>query len=265
MYNELMFYKHKPFVGSRFDIRYKKPLSVPVRIDIDEDIIRITGYVEFDPALLVPFKRDPDQRDTLLSALPESYTYADAVVDGITEYWGGSYLFEGAKMPVNVLVDLIRKDDPHAVIPEGQRSFRVRHTNLSATSFVTSPVWRMGWGVFTTGCPEAAMLNWSPKYPGTINLNDYSRLSWFKRVAAHEFGHILGLGDAYGAHYRFFYEYPGTDSYMMNANRQVQPREIEMALRAHETGKMQYFPYRFSFKRYFGSLHTIVDIFRKQQ
>ncbi len=59
---------------------------------------------------------------------------------------------------------------------------------------------------------------------------------------AHEFGHILGLGDAYDAFYRFFYSAPGTDSYMMRFNRKVAPEEILMCMKAHRTGRMQYFP-----------------------
>jgi hypothetical protein len=258
-----MFYKLKPYASSVFNIIYRKPASIPVRIDLSDKHIKITGYVEFDKALLVPFKRTSEHSDSLLNTKPENYTYADAAIEGITENWSGSYLFEGADEPVEVEVELIRKEDPEATIPEGQRFFRIRHTNLSGTSFVTSPVWRMGWGFLKTGCPEAAMLNWSLRSPGTINMNDYGRLSSFKRVAAHEFGHILGLGDAYGAHYRFFYEFPGTERYMMNANTEVQPREIEMVLRAHETGKMQYFPFKFSAGLYFGSLFTLIRALKK--
>ncbi|SEW36517.1 hypothetical protein SAMN05216413_2472 [Ruminococcaceae bacterium KH2T8] len=251
-----MFYKLKPFADSVFNIAYKRPESVPVRIDVSDKVITITGYVEFDPKLLVPFKKSEKINDALLSSKPEGYTYADAAIEGICENWGKSYLFEGATEPVKVNVNLIRKDDPDAVIPEGQRFFKVRHTNISGTSFVTSPIWRMGWGFFLTGCPEAAMINWSPRHPGTINMNDYGRLSSFKQVVAHEFGHVLGLGDAYDAHYRFYYEAPGTDSYIMNNNSSVNAREVEMALRAHETGKMQYFPYKISLRKYFGRLFS---------
>ena len=224
-----MFYKLKPFADSVFNIVYKRPESVPVRIDVSDKVITITGYVEFDPKLLVPFKKSEKINDALLSSKPEGYTYADAAIEGICENWGKSYLFEGATEPVKVNVNLIRKDDPDAVIPEGQRFFKVRHTNISGTSFVTSPIWRMGWGFFLTGCPEAAMINWSPRHPGTINMNDYGR---------------------------FYYEAPGTDSYIMNNNSSVNAREVEMALRAHETGKMQYFPYKISLRKYFGRLFS---------
>lgn len=246
-----MFYKLKPFTSAEtFSISYKDPLKVPVQIEISKDTIYMTVHVEFDPVFLEPIDRT-DTKDALLKSKPEGYTYADAFVEGIHAQWAKSYVFEGSKKPVYVKMNVIRKDDPEASYDPKQRFFKVRHTNVSSTSFVTSPVWRMGWGFLLTGCPEAAMINWSLKNPGTINMNSYGRVSSFQTVAAHEFGHVLGIGDAYGAHYRCFYEAPGTEDYMMNSNCSVNPRELEMVLRAHETGKMQYFPYKVSIPRFF--------------
>ncbi|SMC39875.1 hypothetical protein SAMN06296952_0994 [Oscillospiraceae bacterium] len=245
-----MFYKLKPFVSSStFSISYKDPLKVPVQIEISKDTIYMTVHVEFDPVYLLPIDRT-DTKDVLLKSKPEGYTYADAFVEGIKSHWAKHYIFEGTRTPVVVKMNVIRKDDPDAVFDPGQRFFLVRHTNVSKTSFVTSPVWRMGWGFLLTGCPEAAMINWSLTHPGTINMNDYSRISSFMSVASHEFGHVLGVGDAYGAHYRCFYEAPGTETYIMNNSGSVNPRELEMVLRAHETGKMQYFPYKVSIPRF---------------
>ena len=76
-------------------------------------------------------------------------------------------------------------------------------------------------------------------------MKKYKNLYRFEQVAAHEFGHVLGLGDAYDAHYRFFYQLPNVSSYMMCYNRKVQDQEVEMLLRAHLTRRMQYFPYKF--------------------
>ena len=73
-------------------------------------------------------------------------------------------------------------------------------------------------------------------------------------MAAHEFGHVLGLGDAYAANYRFYYEAPGTKNYMMNRNVRVSEEEVQMVLKAHKTGKMQYFPMEVSLKRFFKGL-----------
>ncbi len=197
-------------------MKNKRPL--PVTVDGD----KITAYIEFHPLLL----KKPKDNDL---------TYADMCENGITHYWteGG---FE---------VELIRvaKGDkrPH---------IKILPANVSKTSYVMSPWWRWIWGLFTTFHPEVFMLNWSPKSPGNIHLNlkTYSGPKWFMRVSAHEFGHVLGLGDAYNAPYRFFYEAPGTEDYMMNHNRHVSPVEAQMVKRAHETGRMQYFPMKFDLK-----------------
>ncbi|MCQ2504266.1 MAG: hypothetical protein MJ103_03430 [Saccharofermentans sp.] len=254
-----MFYKLKPYTSDKtFAISYKEPLKVPVRINVSKDTIYMTVHVEFDPFFLEPIDRT-DSKDALLKSKPEGYSLADAFVEGIRNQWAKTYVFEGSSKPVVVKMNIIRKDDKDAEYDSAQRFFKVRHTNMSSTSFVTSPVWRMGWGFLITGCPEAAMINWSLKNPGTINMNSYSRISVFQSVSAHEFGHVLGIGDAYGAHYRCFFEAPGTEDYMMNSNRCVNPRELEMVLRAHETGRMQYFPYRVSIPRFFKNVFGSVN------
>jgi len=51
---------------------------------------------------------------------------------------------------------------------------------------------------------EKVLDNWTIKNPGQVWLYDA------EKDAAHEFGHLLGLGDAYGANYRFFSEAPNT-------------------------------------------------------
>lgn len=201
-----------------------KKRALPVTVDGD----KITAYIEFHPLLLNKAK-DSD------------LTYADMCEEGIKKYWteGG---FEVKLIKVN-------KGDkrPH---------IKILPANVSKTSYVMSPWWRWIWGLFTTFHPEVFMLNWSPRNPGNIHLNlkTYSTSKWFMRVSAHEFGHVLGLGDAYNAPYRFFYEAPGTEDYMMNHNRHVSPVEAQMVKRAHETGRMQYFPMKFSPKLIFAGI-----------
>ena len=128
---------------------------------------------------------------------------------------------------------------------------------MTNTSYVMSRWWRWGWGLFRSSFhPESFMINWSRRHPGNIHLNlrrKYTK-DRFMRVAAHEFGHILGLGDAYDAHYRFYYEVPGTENYMMNSNIRVSEEEAQMVRRAQQTGKMQYFPIKFSAKHFFKRL-----------
>ncbi len=169
-------------------------------------------------------------------------TYAEAAEEGIRKYWEEA----GFKVEIHT----VDKGDPRPHI-------NILPAKMTGTSYVMSRWWRWGWGLFRSSFhPESFMINWSRRHPGNIHLNLRIKCSksYFMRVAAHEFGHILGLGDAYGAHYRFFYEVPGTEDYMMNSNRHVSPEEVSMVIRAQQTGKMQYFPIRFSAKRFIRGL-----------
>ena len=201
------------------------PVKYPVTFKDDT----ITCRIAFDGGFYEKFPK-------------EDKTYADLCKEGIRKYWSeGGFTVELIEVP---------KDDP-------QPHVNVVPAKLTGTSYVMSRWWRWGWGLFRSSFhPESVMINWSRKHPGNIHLNLRSKSSvdWFMRVSAHEFGHILGLGDAYAAHYRFYYEAPGTRDYMMNSNRKVSPEEADMVRKAQATGKMQYFPIRFSAKRYFKKL-----------
>lgn len=239
----------------KFNISYRKHIKTPVNISMCENKITITAHVKFAPALLKPYESSEENvKDTYLAKKPEGYTFADAAIEGIKEYWGKKYTLPGFDEPVEVEVNLIRYDDPNAIYDKKQRFFKIRMTKISNTSFVTSKPWRWLWGMPFYLAPESAMLNWSPYEPGTINMQKYKYLANFKKTVAHEFGHVLGIGDAYDAHYRFFYEAPNTASYMMNNNVSVHPNELMMVLRAHETGRMQYFPFEIHPKAYFKEL-----------
>ena len=161
-------------------------------------------------------------------------TYADCAVNGIVQYWGD------AGFTVNIIRVPLKDKRPH---------INILPAKMTGTSYVMSRWWRWGWGMFThTLHPETFMINWSRRHPGNIHLNLRigSGQERFMCVAAHEFGHILGLGDAYAAHYRFYYEAPGTKGYIMNNNKQVSPEEVEMVRKAQATGRMQFFPMKFS-------------------
>ena len=130
-----------------------------------------------------------------------------------------------------------------------QRFFPVRLSGGKLyPAHVVSPVWRWYWGFFRTLQLESLHLNWSRRHPGCVTLQKEADRSNFQQICAHEIGHVLGLGDAYGANYRFFYEAPGTGSFMMCHNRKVQPEELEMVLTSHLTNCMQYFPWKFQLK-----------------
>ena len=69
--------------------------------------------------------------------------------------------------------------------------------------------------------------------------------SQFVKVAAHEFGHVLGLGDQYGNGLKSTAEVPEGTFYvsgdMMGTHGKVTPNDIEMMLEAYTTGWYQAF------------------------
>lgn len=239
----------------KFKISYKSELKAPVSISVREDSIVFNVHIKFHKNMLRPYEnKDPNYCDSFLKNKEDGYTFADAAVEAINEHWGKSYTIKGFENPVRVVINVIRYDDKDAVFEKGQRFFKIKLSNFSDTSFVASSPWRWLWGMPFYLCPESVMLNWSPYEPGTIHMHKYMSLKYFKKVIAHEFGHVLGIGDAYGAHYRFYYEAPNTSTYMMNNNLNVNPEELMMVLRAHETKRMQYFPIKLSLKNYINGL-----------
>ncbi|HZK28895.1 MAG TPA: hypothetical protein VFD19_01605 [Clostridia bacterium] len=113
---------------------------------------------------------------------------------------------------------------------------------------VASPLVRRFWGFFRTGQFESIGLNWSPMHPGYMAIPKDTSLRRLPQVAAHEAGHLFGLGDAYGAWYRFFSAAPETEGYMMRNNTRVHPHELAMLITAHATKRMQYFPRIFNLR-----------------
>ncbi|MDO5734053.1 MAG: hypothetical protein Q4P08_02830 [Eubacteriales bacterium] len=137
-----------------------------------------------------------------------------------------------------------------SIVTGQRRAVRMYFTPLEIfPSHVGSALWRRFWGIFRYGHLETMGFNWSPAAPGYIVLNSKLNEGRIGRVAAHELGHILGLGDAYAAPYRFFYEHPGSENYLMNSNGELAEEEFIMFLRAHTVNKAQFFPWRFSWAR----------------
>ena len=249
----------------RYLIRYRDPSRVPVRLLIDGNKLRIRFFVRYAKTM---FENFPGT----------NVTYADIAEAGIRKNWGGLYYFpwladDGferahAKASVRILdnnedpseeeisplepsvrvtVEFVRYESNSVSSRfSDQRFYRIKLTSGSFfPAHVISPPWRWYWGFFRTLQLESLHLNWSRKHPGIITLQKEQDRYSFQLIAAHETGHLLGLGDAYGASYRFFYEAPGTGSFMMCHNRKVQPAELEMVFRSHMTNHMQYFPRKF--------------------
>lgn len=114
--------------------------------------------------------------------------------------------------------------------------------SLILPAHAASPLHRRLWGILKTGQLESMGFNWSLMHPGYMTIPLDTPPHRLLQVAAHEAGHLLGLGDAYAAWYRFFRAAPDTRGFMMRDNSNVQSLEVAMVLGAHTSGRMQYFP-----------------------
>ncbi len=130
-------------------------------------------------------------------------------------------------------------------------------------SHVGSPLWRRFWGIFRYGHLETLGFNWSLSSPGYMVLN--TSQSWrLGRVAAHELGHIFGLGDAYAAIYRGYAEHPNSRHYLMNTNGPLSREEFLMFLKAHTTGRAQFFPRPFQLRQFLRGLRSEIAYYLKK-
>ena len=157
-----------------------------------------------------------------------STTYRRAIADGIKSNWEGSYAKSGN---VNVYVTDLNDGKSHTV-PATQRSLSITMSQGSGVSNMPGGSWK------------------SYSDPGEIyiyesrdgNLQSAKNIGW---IAAHEFGHVLGIGDAYPA----VAGSPITDVYHNNIRSimnkfgtHAQGIDIEMALKAYTTDTWQAWP-----------------------
>lgn len=217
----------------RFPIRYRHPDRTPIQLFLTEDRLLISCNFQFsDKALYLR----PDGCDQ---------TYAELIAEGIRMFWSGEYLLPLAEKLQPVTVEVLITSKPlHRAVP-----IRLRHM-LFMPAHVRSPWYRHFWGLIRTGQIESIGTNWSREQPGAMILPYLQDPEQVRRIAAHEAGHLFGLGDAYGAIYRFYDAAPGTEWFMMNGNWAVQSTEILMMLRAHMTNRMQFFPRHFQWTRF---------------
>lgn len=216
----------------------RRPDKFPVRLIWSGDQLTIDCCLRFNNrALCTGPASDPGR------------TYAELICEGITRHWSGHYDLGSPENPDPVTVTVVMRTE----LKRRPISVRVRPM-LFMPAHVISPLYRRIWGVFRTGQIESLGLNWSPRHPGAIILPPYEQAPLVESVAAHEMGHILGIGDAYGAIYRFYCAAPGTEDFMMHSNRQVQPEEIRMMLLAHTSGRMQFFPKTWDMRQFLHGL-----------
>lgn len=261
--------------------------ALPVTLSFDGSRLRIDCLTVFNKRALKPL--DQGKRDGIPAA--------DLFEAGVIQGWSGRYpmtdelsralhfFLEKRKMPavpfgdhLDVQVQIRRlpawRGSPALTsffrgLTGERRPLRVYiRPGILLPAHAASPLFRRLWGVFKSGQIESIGMNWSPRFPGYITIPVNTPAFRFQGVAAHEAGHIFGLGDAYGAWYRFFHAAPGTRGFMMRDNSRVHPRELAMLLTAHARGKMQYFPRRFHFRTVMQGLYLslkspFLRLFRK--
>ena len=233
-----------------FDIRYRHPERTPIQLKIDGNTLVIDCCFRYN-------------RKALRLLPGSALTAADIVEAGIRRAWSGSYRLDLPGLQETVETDegepasnLVRV---RVVIHRDGRRRPARitlQTLLVMPAHVISPLHRRIWGVFKTGQLESLGTNWSLENPGRMVLPQDLTIQQMRNIAAHEAGHLFGLGDAYGAIYRFYDAVPGKEAYMMYSNQRVHPEEITMLLNAHQSGRMQFFPKKWNGRRFVRGLRA---------
>lgn len=240
----------------------------PIEVRLTEEGLLIDCFFSYNSRALLPPKGE------------KGPSWADMIEQGIREAWSGTWpmtaplaealsLFSdrrNLKLDFTALEDLKVKVRIKRAGPDmSRRPARIYVLKWSPLpAHVASPFYRRLWGIFRSGQLESIGLNWSPRHPGTMVIPEKTPAWRRGGVAAHEAGHLFGLGDAYGAWYRFYSTAPGSQGYMMRDNQRVQPDELAMLVRAQATGRMQYFPKIFEFKQVRqGLTGSIKAFFRK--
>lgn len=223
-------------------ISYRHPAKTPIQLMIDSNHLTIDCSVSYNRRAL--------------AHLPDSdATRADLIEDGIRQAWSGTYLLGTPGLPDDaqdeITVSVVfHRDGRRRPVKVGL------HRLFLMPAHVISPLWRRFWGICKTGQLESIGTNWSLEQPGRMVLPTELDTGQLMRVAAHEAGHLFGLGDAYAAIYRFYYAVPGKERYMMYSNGQVQPEEINMLICAHLSGRMQFFPRRWNGRNFRAGLRA---------
>lgn len=215
-------------LADQLGIQYRHPAKTPIQLQIEDNRMTIDCCVRYN-------------RRALQLTSENGESLADLIEAGIQQAWSGQYQLEWPELAEPVSVEVVFHRD------ERRRPAKIGlHRMFLMPAHVISPLWRRLWGIIKTGQFESMGTNWSLQHPGRMVLPLGLDAYQLKNIAAHEAGHLFGLGDAYAAIYRFYYGVPGKEAYMMYSNHQVQVEEISMLLRAHQTGRMQFFPRRWN-------------------
>ena len=208
--------------------------NAPVKVIREGNSFTITAYIEFtgdyDQYIIQP---RPSMR------MP-GVTYAEAVKDGIEMYWsspniGASTPYDFGGMAITVNTTVIVKDPQKKY---GDQRFVKYDISTQAGTCNLSQGYYGNWTV-----KGAKTVKMYAAYPGNQN----SSYEEYMRIAAHEFGHVLGICDAYAKGRRpamiVSTEVPANDL-MRTIGRNdalVTANDIEMMWQAYRENSWQYF------------------------
>lgn len=229
--------------------------NAPVKLERTGDKVAITALINF-------------KGNYAAKEIETGRTYAEAAAASIETKWSGDFLVYGRK--INVVTRVLSS------IPGGQRFLTIKiiggtiaskimrsHERLSLAGILKNDETITSWSVAKSSSPIVIYVteNFQGKRP--YELMDKSS---FEGLVAHEFGHALGLGDAYNAGYRggrFPWTYDGCyapanyevsdesgktftvtvpNDDIMIYNGRVSDNDMRMVLKAYETGVQQLFP-----------------------
>lgn len=250
----------------------------PIKLIRTENDIIITAFITFTA--------DAD------SYFPGSgETYAEVAAKSIMNIWKGNFIIEGKSMKLETFI-FSNNSSPNNVFTP---LFTNRKQKLIKMYIGAGPKGHLsslpgnlamrsheGMNIIGAILNKESILKWSVERSSSpIVIYDHIRSSktgkmefigrnWFEQTTAHEFGHALGLGDAYNAGYRggswagsvdgYYapYSYQVEDDYgnlsyvyvpdndiMLEGetHNYVSCNDVRMVLDAYKTGKLQFFPW----------------------
>jgi len=237
--------------GSTYNILIQPDMwNAPIKVTRAGDQINIAAYINFTG-------------DWNVTPSGYSGSLAEVFATGIAEQWGGkksatSYESFGNYSSVTVNVSVYAKQ----VTSSGAwMQHNSGNQNYYEVNIINNPGSKNENHVPHMDTSFFGLANWSYTKPGKItmylrdgrNPDDYSETQ-FKQVSSHEFGHIMGVGDAYGypvgASNAIMKKYQyrpvsiangETETSIMHGWQVANANDVEMVLEAYRTNKWQDF------------------------